>query len=389
MKLFEDNFNLTSTTLKMLGTEFKRRRKNHSRTLDSMDCGCSISYLSKIENGKIKPKMEILQELCIEHGILQEELEIFLKIDENLKLCVKEWFDGKTTTLESIYNKFTNFDNYKVNLLMLFYEAKYMHWDILKDLIKSLSVIEKNMDQYDYEIFSYFKLLSYNHEKEYHKSYDVYMDVHNSLDPYLRALILKEYFISCSKCGLLDTTIIYNKLLDCYLRLCSNNYKELTKIYIVNKLLSGYEFSIEFINNFDKEELFLFYLLRNDQIKLKELLLKGHYSVLEKLIVYSITNEYDKAKNAYAKLKFQLMTGLEIMIANCFNYYNECDFSMLFEYIMKVLIPYLKETNNGALYKRALMYCLTLAKDIGKYKSITLEFIEFYEFSKRFKLCMH
>ena len=55
MQVVEYNIqNLSKETVKIIGAELKRRRINQSQTLVNMSGICSVSYISKIENGKIR-----------------------------------------------------------------------------------------------------------------------------------------------------------------------------------------------------------------------------------------------------------------------------------------------------------------------------------------------
>ena len=66
---------VSKETMQVIGAELKRRRIYKATTLVNLSSICSISYISKIENGKIIPKLHVLQELCEEQGISKEELD--------------------------------------------------------------------------------------------------------------------------------------------------------------------------------------------------------------------------------------------------------------------------------------------------------------------------
>ncbi len=57
MQVVENNIqNLSKENVQIIGAELKRRRINQSQTLVNMSGICSVSYITKIENGKIIPK---------------------------------------------------------------------------------------------------------------------------------------------------------------------------------------------------------------------------------------------------------------------------------------------------------------------------------------------
>jgi hypothetical protein len=57
MEFSIDLKNVSNELYKIIGAELKRRRRAHSKTLTNLSSVCSISYISKIENGKIIPNV--------------------------------------------------------------------------------------------------------------------------------------------------------------------------------------------------------------------------------------------------------------------------------------------------------------------------------------------
>ena len=136
-----DLLNLEPEVLGIIGVELKRRRLQQSRTLDSFACGCSISYISKIENGRINPKYSILQELCNEQGVTKEELDCLIKINSFIEQAIVSTFYGKHYELNESCEQFENFDNYKVNLLRALNYLNYHDYDDAKKMIESLEYV--------------------------------------------------------------------------------------------------------------------------------------------------------------------------------------------------------------------------------------------------------
>ena len=110
-----DPKNVSKETMQVIGAELKRRRLYKSTTLVNLSSICSISYISKIENGKIMPKYNVLRELCEEQGITNEELNTLLEVDLLIDRCIEALFTNDKKVIISIYDRICMLDNYKVN----------------------------------------------------------------------------------------------------------------------------------------------------------------------------------------------------------------------------------------------------------------------------------
>ena len=110
---------ITKENIQIIGAELKRRRINQSQTLVNLSGVCSISYISKIENGKIIPKMSVLRELCEEQGMSNEELETLLNIDSLIEKCIESMFWNDDGSISNIYKTVSLFDNYKTCFIII------------------------------------------------------------------------------------------------------------------------------------------------------------------------------------------------------------------------------------------------------------------------------
>ena len=103
-----------------------------AKTLVNMSGICSVSYISKIENGKIIPKYSVLKELCEEQGITSEELDTLLNVDKLIEQTVETLFWNDRNKIGEIYSKVYTFDNYKVSFIKIIYEMMYYHYNIVE-----------------------------------------------------------------------------------------------------------------------------------------------------------------------------------------------------------------------------------------------------------------
>ena len=146
---------LSPEIMEIIGAELKRRRLRSAKTLEEFECGCSVSYLSKIENGKIIPKYTIMQELCEKSGITDEELEALATLDEKISFAIENIFWENYSEISKIYESVCMFDNYKTNLIKMIYEMNYFHWDKVESHSNSIYIIKDNLKNNDFYLYTY------------------------------------------------------------------------------------------------------------------------------------------------------------------------------------------------------------------------------------------
>ncbi|MGE6259875.1 helix-turn-helix domain-containing protein [Heyndrickxia sporothermodurans] len=97
-----------------IGAIIKLNRINQNLTQEELADGIiSISYLSKIENGKIEPNEEVIKLLCLKLGI-----QINNQLDDGIKEKCQEWFHLLLTSsnTDEIKNKFTEIKELEKNI---------------------------------------------------------------------------------------------------------------------------------------------------------------------------------------------------------------------------------------------------------------------------------
>ena len=88
MRMEEDN----ATNIRKIGKQVFYKRLQQKMTQEELCQGiCSVSYLSKIENGKIEASEEILQLLCTRLEIAVTDLR---DVEEDVKGKLDEWLNA-------------------------------------------------------------------------------------------------------------------------------------------------------------------------------------------------------------------------------------------------------------------------------------------------------
>ena len=134
----------------------KERRINLSLTLkESSDGICSLSYLSKIEQRKIKPKKNVVDDLVKKYNIVDDE--IYFKTDKYnqiLEKSIKDYLN--TNVLLNYYNVVFKENNYKANLIKFAYYVSNSKLDKAYEIYKKLSEVYTLFNLKEFVYFSYF-----------------------------------------------------------------------------------------------------------------------------------------------------------------------------------------------------------------------------------------
>ena len=380
--------NISKTSLQVIGSELKRRRLISSKTLEDSRCGCSVSYLSKIENGKITPKYNILCELCEEQGITNEELECLINIDESIKECIEYKFWDNNKKIHSIYEKILNFDNYKANFIKVFYELSFMHWENVKNYLMQMNVIKNVFDEDDRYLYYYLQMVYGNYSYDYPLVYELYSKIKSCKNEYLLALASKELFISVCMYGVDNPIYSYENYYKQYSSLLNYSTKDMYELLIETYVKLGYELP-ESIEKELEDKLKLEYLLtRPNDGKLDEFIKNYRATPYEKLLIYTYKKEYAIAERWFKKLPLNKMSVRELIIASYCDAINRGDKVMLADYIIDNCIPYAISVNDGYLFKMFLKKLSEVAFLVGKYKAVASINMTYFEMIGKCKRCM-
>ena len=379
---------VSKASLQIIGAELKRRRLMLSKTLDSSRCGCSISYLSKIENGKIVPKYNILCELCEEQGITNSELECLLNIDNSIIESIQYMFWENYKKIHQEYDKISGFDNYKANFIKVFYEMSFMHWDKVKEYLEQMNLIKNVFDEEDRCLYDYLVMCYGNYSHNYPQVYELYGQVKKSKNLYLIALASKELFISVCSYGVDNPIYAYENYHKQYSALLNYSTKGMYQLLIETYVRLGYELPISLENEL-QDEIKLHYLLSKGDLEKLDLFLKEYRtSQYEKLLIYTFKKEYALAERLYKKLQMTKLSVKEMLIANYCDAINRGDNVILADYLIDTCIPYAIKINDGHLFKVFLNKLSELAFIVGRYKTVVSLNLTYFEMVGKCKRCM-
>lgn len=379
---------LSKEIMQIIGAELKRRRLMKAKSLEVHECGCSISYRSKIENGKIIPKMNILQELCISEGISESELENLIIIDDHIHSAIQHLFWNNKNGIAKIYGEVGMFNNYKSIFIKIIYEMTFFHWDKVKQLLDSIYNIRNNFKDNDYYVYNYLVMVLANVEKDYPKVYELYSNFLDCKNDYLLALTSKEKFICVCEYGIENPIFSYEDYNKYYSRLFNYSVGNMYEKMLETLVSLGYKLKESIVNEL-RPELKLQYYLCNNEFENLDLLLRTYKpSLFEKLLIDTAKSEIAEAEKTYKKLPLIKLPVKDVIIANYCEAINSGDDEYLAEYLIKVAMPYAQKENDGILFKMFLNKLSSIAFSVGKYKAIAKMTLAYFDMLGKCKPCL-
>ena len=379
---------ITKENIQIIGAELKRRRINQSQTLVNLSGVCSISYISKIENGKIIPKMSVLRELCEEQGMSNEELDTLLNIDSLIERCIENMFWNNNKNISNIYETVNFFDNYKTSFIKAIYEMNYQHWEKVEMLLNSLSIIEDNLEGRDYYLYIYLQMCFANAQFDYPKVYKLFDKMENCKDNYLVAMAAKQFFIAEAKYGLECPLPAYEEYYKKYASLFNYENKEMYNLLLESLVRGNFEIPEKIKNELDYPLRLEYILVSKNMDDLDDLLAVYTPNILEKLMIATAQNEFALGERLYKKIQLNKYCARDVIIANYCNYINKADDEGLASYIINVAAPYALNENDGQLYKIFLIKLSNIAFNVGKYKAVAEMNLTYFNMLDKCKRCM-
>ena len=389
MQVVEYNIqNLSKETVKIIGAELKRRRINQSQTLVNMSGICSVSYISKIENGKIIPKYSVLKELCEEQGITSEELDTLLNVDIFIEQTIEALFWNDRNKIGQIYSKVYTFDNYKVSFIKIIYEMMYYHYNIVEGLLNSIYIIKENLNDNDFYIYNCLSMIFENRRLNYPEVFNLYNNMNFCKNEYLLALASKELFIAISKFGLENPTLAYHEYSKRYSSLFNYSNDEMYDLLIETLVRKNHTIPLTLKKTL-KDNLKLEYCLINKDFSELDLLLSRYNPTnFEALLIATAKKDYAKAENIYNSLQLNKLNADEILIANYCNLLNSGSDTDLANYIINVAAPTALKNNDGMLYKMLLVKLTEISFTAGKYKAVAIMNGKYFEMLSKCGKCL-
>ncbi len=146
-------------TNKSVATTIRRRRKELNYTQGEVSSGiCSVSYLSKIENGHLEPENYYVQEIMSRIGIDNDEITNAVYID-HVEELISSLYYNEADKISKLFEEIKAKKPMNVLSAELIYLGKSVYFDELDqsiDLIKSINVVKKDLVDYELKVFMYF-----------------------------------------------------------------------------------------------------------------------------------------------------------------------------------------------------------------------------------------
>ena len=379
---------LSPEIMEIIGAELKRRRLSSGKTLEEFVCGCSISYHSKIENGKIIPKYTILQELCEKSGITEEELEALSTLDEKITSVIENIFWDNDLEIAKIYETISMFDNYKSNLIKMIYEMYYFHWDKVEKHSNSIYIIKSNLKENDLYLYIYLLMCIRNKNKEYPEVYSLYKQMKNCKNEHLLALSSKEMFKAVCSLGIENPVYSYEEFSKRYISLLNYDTQDMYETLIETLIKLEYDLPESVLRHLKKELKLQYYLVKKDIDNLDLYLKDNRTTPLEKLLIYTVKKDYVKAEKLYPKLELHKLGAKDLIIANYCDFINRGNNEDLSNFIINTGLEYAKKTNDGQLFKCFLHKLSDISFSVGKYKTVVAMNLIYFNMINSCKLCM-
>ncbi len=357
-----------------LGAEIKNSRLKMAKTLESMiNISKSVSYISKVENNKIIPNKECLEELCDELSINKESLQSMSNFEESLYEAIIAIYNNDTDKITNLYNKYKVFTNVRTDLMKGLYYLHTNNYKELRIVVKNLNKIESNLIISDYIIYvliCIFDLLNKDEILSVYKIIQILKDNDNTNQYIL--LIIKR--------------IEFKIKLDFTISSVGSDFKDLFSDYIktfnkeeamgLNVLYTERKVEICDHRNLKK----LFDSINDNKLKFYISLHLNDQSLIEQyfnndlpdkyLIKYYFLNNDINSLNSIIEnnnLKKDLL-----IIANYYKLNIEGNVEILRDYIINICIPYFKQKcmiNELLMIYNELIY---INSSISKYKESTL-----------------
>lgn len=243
-------------TLEKIGKQVFYKRLRQKMTQEELCQGiCSVSYLSKIENGKIEASEEILRLLCTRLEIAVSDLR---DVEEEVKDKLDEWLNALVhldkPQVERIYKELQEEMNQVLDFEIInYYKLLYTRYLIMK---RDLPALEEELEELKkvYKKYSPFQKLLYTYSRAL-----MYFMKHRYKDS-LECLVQTE--LMAKEQGYYETGIYYNLAL-------VYNYLEIEhmSLHFAHIALEGFRNAYKFRNVIDCQLLIAFSYIHRKQYK--------------------------------------------------------------------------------------------------------------------------
>lgn len=140
--------------IEIIGSEIKKIRKEKKLTLEAVASKiCSQSYLSKIENNKIKGNFEILREICERESLSNKDFDLLLESKNMLEDVLLAYIEKRREFINEKCDEFP-FSNYRTDILKLIYYISQKQYDVASEIYSKIIDYVSSISEFDYIVFS-------------------------------------------------------------------------------------------------------------------------------------------------------------------------------------------------------------------------------------------
>lgn len=367
----------------IVGLEIKDRRLKVSKTLESLAHNiCSTSYMSKIENGKIRPNRVVMREICRKLNIDEEKIDYLLAITQKLKRVVLAFAHGEHDVVSKIYQEGLGFINYRFKIIELIYLIDNKKYGEASSLCDEIGKLIANMNEYDFTVYSIFYGILCYYTENYIEGKTIFEKMNFDFkDEGLNILKFKYEFYCSFKLNDRNTLLLYRNLRDylvdigCFTELEENNY--IIGIYLLrNNCLCEYIPIYKSIRNSTyKKNLSLYSkLLLNKNMKIKSQWYEGTSPYFYNLAMIR-NNNFDKLLNLSHKDSIGIIEYNYLII----NYLMIPSSTERYNYILYACKEELKKTHEMYLFKFFLDELSKMSIELSRYKDFVMMYRMFDE----------
>lgn len=364
----------------MIGTELKRLRINRSQTLSSIaDNVCSVSYLCKVENAKLKPNRYTLQEICKKLNISNPKMEALFGLKNLVNDIVRYYYANDKKAIEKIYNDTSEFENYRSKLINLIYHLTIYNIPEADKVAKELLKITSVMQNEELNIFIlFYSILSY-YKENYMECIDN-MQVIEDVDRNQNIAIMAKYYIFMSHVKINHPmSLIYGQaLIDIFLKKVEYERVDyvrylLGSYMLKNNMYQTYKEEIKLIRSKGlKRSLEFFYDLKKGKMRKED-----YYSELRPFAKIIATYYFHRDTYLETFLKMD-----KIVFYDCDYSYNVANYLSLTDdrerliELRDIIIPNILLTKDTFERQFFLNEFCRISTKIGRYKQFSVAYLE-------------
>jgi len=378
-----------------IGVFIKKRRKDLNLTQDIICNGiCSVSYLSKIENGQIEPNEMFVREIITKLDIEEDYLKKNLEDKSYLNRVIRNFFYVENDKMRKMYDEIKDIDdNLTINLCKFGYQV-FTYNRLSSDMVTLLENLVMNMNDKELKTYLFFTSVYFITHDDYKTSLELLLlSIETDFkDDYLDALI-EEYLYyvkqrllkkNCSLHHYEEASRVYSKFLNNVrsMRLLLNRIKFLSdeNPALSSKLLDQVEVSL--LAGFNYEyycflKAKVYYLLGNTNesvIYLSNIKESSLLFVSKTVLLYEIClleNDEDMLLELRNILDGLQMSKADLKDKVYYHFLTQKDDENRKEYLRDIAIPFSIKTSDYSALKYYVDHIMEICIESSRYKEAT------------------